>query len=162
VDEAKEISLAGNIRLYKTMALNMVEDADEDLLIDFAKKIQRSGRYKFDVEGDIDKLKHQLGQTADTKPIDFLTGVREDKSYARLVVDHLEVSKQILFDNHPSQMSWKFRFTQKRKDDVILKVSSEKAAKKELIEFLLSADGKGSKHYIELKELFEDHYQLKQ
>jgi hypothetical protein len=160
VDEKKEISLAGNILVYKRMALNMVSDADDEMLLDFAKKISRSGRYKFDLE-DIDKLKLQLEQTADSKSIDFLAGVREEKSYARLVVDHLEASKHILFDSHPGQLAWKFRFRPGNKSDVIFKVTAEKVAKKELLEYLLSADGKGNKSYMELKELFEEHYQLK-
>ena len=168
VDEKKEISLKNNFFDYKAMAYGYMSEVgyDEQSLTEVAQTIQSAhrGRYIYTLGMGSEILRNQVMHTVDSQPIDFLISVKEKKSFTRLVVDHAEAARVILFDNHPNQMTWSYRriagVNANKTAVTILKCSSQKAAKKELIEYLLDESGKGNKDLMHLTKIFEDYYKL--
>lgn len=161
VDDKKEITIKNNIFEYRAMAslIIMNNDDDDEALIDIAQKIERAypSQYKYNLS-DINALKANLAALAEASPIDFIKGVKEEKTYARLIVDDAIARRKIFFNEHPEHMSWHFKRTgAQKKSDFITKLETDKNVNKRLVEFLLTADG--SKHLVELRQAFEDFYQ---
>lgn len=164
VDSKAETSLKNNIFEYKAISIGLVSEIGEDevLLSQLALKMMRSypSLYAFNLTDPIDKLKTALLSVADKNPVDVIRSMKEQNSYTRFIVDDCLERRLIVFDKHPSKLNWMWNtmiMTKiPAKDVIILKTSSEKAARKELIEFLVSE--KGSVHLLNLREVNEKYY----
>lgn len=164
IDAKAETSLKNNIFEYKGLAISLISEigGDEEQLAASALKIMRAypSLYKFDLTSSVDKIKSSLLSIADKNPVDVIRGLKEQNSYTRFLVDDCLERRLIIFDKHPNKLNWMWNTMVMTKipakDVTILKASSEKDSRKELIEFLVSE--KGSVHLLNLREVNEKYY----
>jgi hypothetical protein len=162
VDVKKELSIKNNIFDYKGLVALAFLDADDEKIADFGLKMMRAypTQFKFDLTQEGMKLKATVSSAAERNPIEFLLAVKEDKSYARVLVDDAVARRVIMFDDHAENLTWLRKKTPgdvKGKDTPIVKLDSPKTPVKGLVEFLLTPEG--NKYFVELKQLHDQHYQ---
>jgi len=156
VDEAANVLKQTNQFDYRTMAANLLLDADDDKMVEYARKINRAGKDNpIDLNLSEEKIKARLGDLIDNDAMRFIAGVKEDKSYARLVVDDARVRKKITFDETAFTWNWRKIGSEKARKPII-KLDSAKNSVKGLVDYLLTDAGKEAR--AELITLYEQHY----
>lgn len=161
VNEAKELSLKNNFFEYRTLASMIILNADnnEEQLVNMATKFTRANPtlHRLDITLEVSRLKAGLSVVAEKYPVEFILAIKENDSYARVLVDDAVIRKQIFFNDHSEKMTWEwkraFKETGKK---IIIKLSSDKNKVKQLVNFLQT--GEGHEHFMELKARSEEFY----
>lgn len=164
VDEKKEIESKNNSFAYKTLAGGLLLDIESDELAVIALKVQRAypTKYAIDLTAAPEKLMATLNSIADKDPLDIILAVKEDNTYARVLVDDAVNRRVIFFDDHEEKREWKWKRTPGQKGKVVIcKVDKGNKPVNALVEFLLAKDGTGNEHWVELKAQHEEYYSKK-